>query len=199
MSEISNQNQQDSQNVQAAVSAALQDEKKKKKKKKLIIFAIIAVVLIVIIAAAGSDSDSENGENDGATNAPVQAEQNNTAVDTLGDFKCVVKSAKLTKDYEGKDAVLITYEFTNNSQEAASFDLSLDDYVYQDGVGLEIAYLGVDEEQDFGLDVKIKPGVTKEVKKAYILRDTTTDLDVEITEFISFNDDKIVTTVKIAK
>lgn len=46
---------------------------------------------------------------------------------------------------------------------------------------------------------KIKHGVTKEVTKAYVLRDTKTDLGIEISELISFNDDKIVTQVKLQK
>lgn len=115
---------------------------------------------------------------------------------TLGDYDCVVKGAQLTKDYEGKDAVIITYEFTNNSSEAASFDTALMDYVYQNGIELESAYLS-DDDIDVFDDTKIKPGVTKETKKAYILNDTTNSLEVEITEFFSFTNDKIVTTIEL--
>lgn len=68
--------------------------------------------------------------------------------------------------------------------------------MYQNGVALEMAF--VDDETDI-FDVKIKSGVTKEVKKAYTLRDTKTSLDVEISELISFSDDKIVTKVKLQK
>lgn len=68
--------------------------------------------------------------------------------------------------------------------------------MYQNGVALEMAF--VDDETDT-FDVKIKSGVTKEVKKAYTLRGTKTSLDVEISELISFSDDKIVTKVKLQK
>ena len=91
---------------------------------------------------------------------------------------------------------MITYEFTNNSDSAVSFDVALDARAYQDGVGLETAIL--DEDTDY-LDVDIKPGVTKEVKKAYNLRDTSTEIEIEVSELISFSDDKIVTTVEIDK
>ncbi len=50
-----------------------------------------------------------------------------------------------------------------------------------------------------GMDVKIKPGVTKEVAKAYVLSDTSTDLPVETGEFISFDNSKITITVKKTK
>lgn len=192
------ENQTNNNNVQAAVTAALDAEKKKKKKKKWIIIAVVAVVIILIavIASGGSDDSSSEDSNASAVTSAVSAESEEKANDTVGDFKCVVKGAKLCKDWTGKDAVLITYEFTNNSDSAVSFDVALDARAYQDGVGLETAIL--DEDTDY-LDVDIKPGVTKEVKKAYNLRDTSTEIEIEVSELISFSDDKIVTTVEIDK
>ena len=192
------ENQTNNNNVQAAVTAALDAEKKKKKKKKWIIIAVVAVVIILIavIASGGSDDSSSEDSNASAVTSAVSAESEEKANDTVGDYKCVVKGAKLCKDWTGKDAVLITYEFTNNSDSAVSFDVALDARAYQDGVGLETAIL--DEDTDY-LDVDIKPGVTKEVKKAYNLRDTSTEIEIEVSELISFSDDKIVTTVKIDK
>ena len=192
------ENQTNNNDVQVAVTAALDAEKKKKKKKKWIIIAVVAVVIILIavIASGGSDDSSSEDSNASAVTSAVSAESEEKANDTVGDFKCVVKGAKLCKDLTGKDAVLITYEFTNNSDSAVSFDVALDARAYQDGVGLETAIL--DEDTDY-LDVDIKPGVTKEVKKAYNLRDTSTEIEIEVTELISFSDDKIVTTVEIDK
>lgn len=192
------ENQTNNNDVQAAVTAALDAEKKKKKKKKWIIIAVVAVVIILIavIAFGGSDDSSSEDSNASAVTSAVSAESEEKANDTVGDFKCVVKGAKLCKDWTGKDAVLITYEFTNNSDSAVSFDVALDARAYQDGVGLETAIL--DEDTDY-LDVDIKPGVTKEVKKAYNLRDTSTEIEIEVSELISFSDDKIVTTVEIDK
>ena len=192
------ENQTNNNNVQAAVTAALDAEKKKKKKKKWIIIAVVAVVIILIavIASGGSDDSSSEDSNASAVTSAVSAESEEKANDTVGDYKCVVKGAKLCKDLTGKDAVLITYEFTNNSDSAVSFDVALDARAYQDGVGLETAIL--DEDTDY-LDVDIKPGVTKEVKKAYNLRDTSTEIEIEVSELISFSYDKIVTTVEIDK
>ena len=192
------ENQTNNNDVQAAVTAALDTEKKKKKKKKWIIIAVVAVVIILIavIASGGSDDSSSENSNASAGTSAVSAESEEKANDTVGDYKCVVKGAKLCKDLTGKDAVLITYEFTNNSDSAVSFDVALDARAYQDGVGLETAIL--DEDTDY-LDVDIKPGVTKKVKKAYNLRDTSTEIEIEVSELISFSDDKIVTTVEIDK
>lgn len=184
-------------------------KQKKPVYKKWWFWVIIVVVVIVLISSlSGSDSDSksttepnsissQSASNENDKSSDVQAEENgNENNNTVGDYKCVVKKAVLCKDYAKKDAVLITYEFTNNSKESVSFDVALKDDVYQDGIALETAIL--EDDTDL-LDVKIKPGVTKEVKKAYKLRDTKTSLDVEISELISFSDDKIITKVKLQK
>ena len=72
----------------------------------------------------------------------------------------------------------------------------MSDELYQNGVGLETAIFIDDTETD-GFDVKIQPGVTKEVRKGYILQDTSTSIEVEISELFSLTDDKIVTTVEL--
>ncbi len=169
--------------------------------KKWWFWLIIVFVLIIIISAVsggGSDNETDTSQNNtsASDSSDVVAEGEEKENNTIGDFKCVVKKAVLCKDYAGEDAVLIAYDFTNNSSESISFDLALVDEVYQDGVELEIAITDDDTES---FDTKIKPGVTKEVTKAYLLSDTTTDLDIEISELISFSDDKIVTQVKLQK
>ncbi len=195
--------------VQNAVNAAMEEQKKKKRKKRLIILAVIAVIIIGGIALGSSSKDdktaqpttaaSVSAQNENETEKETQAAEAQEQVEgKIGDFICTVKSAKLCKNWEGKDSVLITYSFTNNSKEAQSFDVALSDDVYQDGVGLEDSFISSDDD-DFGLDVKIKPGTTKEVKKVYILNDTKTQLEIEISELISFSDEKITTNVEISK
>ena len=184
--------------VQQAVDAAMKEQKKKKRKKRLIILAVIVVAFIVIIALASGGGDSSDKSNNNGTNASsqVDAENNESAEGQIGNYVCTVKKAEVCKNWEGKDSVKITYEFTNNDDDAQSFDIALTDNVYQDGVGLESTFISSDDD-DWGIDVKIKPGVTKEVAKVYVLRDKTTDLEVEIGELISFDDTKITTTVKL--
>lgn len=193
--------QQNNPEVQQAVNAALNEEKKKKKKKKklIIIGVIIAVIIIIAVAASGSESndDKNTSSNENTTVSSVNAEKKETDENTIGDFKCVVKGAKLTKDWEGKDAVLITYEFTNNSDSPISFDGALDDKLYQDGIELESAILSNDEEAKLIDAVDLKPGITKEVKKAYSLRNKESEIEVEIQEVFSFSDDMIKTTINL--
>ncbi|MBR4242209.1 MAG: DUF5067 domain-containing protein [Eubacterium sp.] len=194
--------------VQQAVSAAMAEQKKKKRKKRLIILGVIVLLIIIGIAIGSSGGNDEKetttaaqvtvSQNDNNVSSDVEAEEDEKTDGTIGDYVCIVKKAKICKNWEGKDAVKITYYFTNNSKEAASFDIALSDEVYQDDIQLESTFISSDDD-DWGVDVKIKPGKTKEVSKVYLLRDKKTDLEVEISELISFNDDKLVTTVKLEK
>lgn len=199
----------DANQLQQAVSSAMAEQKKKKRKKKLIVLGVIVAIIVVIAIAAGGSGGSDSESTTAAGGATVSADSGKTANDTgvaadkqeaaagtIGDYSCTVKSAKVCKNWEGKDAVKITYEFTNNSDEAASFDIALSDYLYQDGIGLESSFISSDDD-DWGIDVKIKPGTTKEVSKVYLLRDKKTPIDVEISEFISFSDDKLNYTIKL--
>lgn len=198
MDNMNNQNlpQQD---VNVAVQQALNEQNKKKKKKKWIIIAVVAFVLILIIGVAGGSSDDSTTDNTTAQNNSVVADKDEEKdAGEIGDFVCIVKSAQVTKDYAGKDVVLITYEFTNNSSEAIAYETALTDYVYQNGIELESTWY-IDENTDLDVydSANIKPGITKDVIKGYYLNDTTSPLEVEITEWISFTDEKLTTTVEI--
>lgn len=191
--------QQNNPEVQQAVNAALNEEKKKKKKKKLIILGVIFAIIVIIIAAAcgSSSDDSSSTASENTSVSSVNAEKENTDDSMLGDYKCVIKGAKETKDWQGKDAVIVTYEFTNNSDSAISFDGALTDKLYQDGIELELAVLSDEEDAKLFDTADLKPGITKEVKKAYLLRNKDSEIEVEVQETFSFNDDMIKTTIKL--
>lgn len=170
-----------------------------------IINLVITVIMYAVMGAAmfGGTVDFDDSSVDSSYSENSETDENSVTADAqqansgtmLGDYGCVVKGAELCKDWTGDDAVLITYEFTNNSDDAISFDIALDAKAYQNGIGLETAIL--DEDTDLFVDVDIKPGITKEVKKAYVLSDTSSDVEIEVTELFSFSDDKIVTTVQL--
>lgn len=189
-------NQQDA-NVQAAVNQALLEQKKKKKKKNLIIIAVIvAVVLIIAVATSSSGDEPDTDTGSTPSSNSIEVDEDETVEGEIGDFVCTIKSAEVCKDWVGKDAIKITYEFTNNSSSNQSFDMALTDSLYQDGIGLETAISGEDDD-DWGLDVEIKPGITKEVTKYYNLRDKTTPVEIEIEELFSFSDDVLTYTVEL--
>ena len=189
---MANEIQTNSAEVQQAVDTALKEQKKKKRNTRLIILGVILAVIIIIVAVSGGSSESNNDSDPQGNNSSVSAEKEEKT-QAVGALR---KAATVCKNWEGKDSVKITYEFTNNAGSAESFDLALSDELYQNGVGLESSFISSDDD-DWGLDVKIKPGTTKEVSKVYILRDKETPIDVEISELISFSNDKLTYTIDL--
>ena len=112
----------------------------------------------------------------------------------LGDYHIKIVSATTAKDYEGKEVLVVTYEWTNNGDEEQMFSTAFTAKAYQNGIECTTAYFvdAVDSEKSL---TNIKPGASLEVKEAYALNDNS-DVEIEVTEWISFNDDKVVKTFK---
>ena len=157
---------------------------------------IVVVVLILLIAISGSGDDSSSSS---STDTEVTAEATTESPYTVGDYEVYVVTAEVTENWDEEPAILITYSFTNNSDDAAAFDLSISDGVYQNGVELETTF---NDDLDFGEDysVDIQPGVTIELSVLYELRDTTTPVDVELSDMWDLSDDPetVTTTIDIA-
>ena len=160
------------------------------KKLGIILLCVLLMGTFVLFAmGSGSDSDESGDQGSGSADA-------NTS---LGDYSVEIASCRLAKDYEDKDVVIIKYVFTNNSDDSAAFYTTFDDNVYQDGVGLNGAYVLKDSAKyDAGNQTKsIKPGASLDVEVAYELNDSETDIEVEVAEIFSFSDKVIKKTFSI--
>lgn len=106
----------------------------------------------------------------------------------LGDYAVEIKSATVTQDYDGNPAVIITYSWTNNSSETTSPMLSISTAVFQDGIGMDSAFIYDDPDYDGGMySTDVRPGTTIEVQQAFELSNTTSPIEVEITEAFSWD------------
>lgn len=162
--------------------------------KKCIYFLASFIMAFGLLTACGGGTDSQGTANVGNV---TNSAQGNVSSSNLGDYNVVIDSCRLAKDYSGKPIVIVKYLFTNNSGEADSFSWSVDDNVYQDGVGLNKSYV-VDDSANYSSNnqtKEIKSGVTLAVEVAYELNDTTTDIEVEVTELFSFSSNKKVTKI----
>lgn len=162
--------------------------------KKWWFWVIIVVLLIAVIGASGGDDSGDEATNTPSGNnsvsqAVVEASKDNE----LGLYQVEIKNARITKNWEGKPAVVITYGFTNNADEPVAFWLAFEDDVYQGGVGLEKAYTLRDGDpyDEANQNKEIKNGVSIDVDVAYVLNDTETDIEVEVKELYSFSDDVV--------
>ena len=163
--------------------------------KKKILWAILAVVILAVFGAVALGSGEDSSSDDqGSGTVSTQSNDSN-----LASYKVDILSCRLAKDYSGKDVVIVKYKFTNNDEKPTSFMLAFDDNVYQNGVGLNGAYILADSA-DYSSDnqtKEIKKGASLEVEAAYELNDTATDIEVEASELFSLSDKVVKKTFSI--
>lgn len=113
----------------------------------------------------------------------------------LGKYHIKIVSAEKGKDYSDKAVLVVTYEWTNNGDKETSFSLAFDAKAYQGGVECSSLTVvdGVDAQK---LLSNIKPGASLVVQEAYVLNDDS-DVEVEVSELISFSDKKVVKTFSV--
>ena len=91
-------------------------------------------------------------------------------------------------DFNGDPAAKITFNFTNNSDEAAAFIGSVYVEVYQDGQQLEVAGVTSGDVNMESFLTKIKTGTSLDVEQAYKLISSS---DVEVEVYPLFGKDKL--------
>ncbi len=160
-------------------------------KKLLTLLTLLALLLFGLCSCLDTDEIGDQGSESVSQNAPSDSE--------LGDYSVVIESCRLASDYEGEPVVIVKYKFTNNSDDAVAFMWTIDAAAFQDGIGLNESYF-VDDSAGYSSDnqtKKIKKGASLYVEVAYELNDTTTDVEIEVSELISFSDKKITKTFSI--
>lgn len=124
--------------------------------------------------------------------------QKETVEGKLGDYYIKIGEGVVKKDKNGNNVLIVDVSFTNNSDSEQSFMLSISDTAYQDGVQIEPLYYSNVYDSDSQYK-QILPGTTYNVKVAYKLSNTNSDVIVKMSELISLSNTKITKTFKIAK
>lgn len=174
--------------------------------KRVYVFLLIVISIVSFMFFSGCDDlgfpdvfddDSSSSKNsafkDNSSSSKNSAFKDNSSSSKEPIFDdCIVVIESCRLEYNRNDPIVIVkYKFTNLDSKPNSFRYSVDDYVFQDGVALDKCYFvssSIDYLNTSGTE--IKPGVTIYVEVAYKLNDTTTDIEVEVYEWISFDDDK---------
>ena len=128
-----------------------------------------------------SSSSAAQGSISSQSSSAAQA-ATQTAPDEDG-YAVTIDGATMTTDYAGNPALLVTYTWTNNSDDATSFAVALYAKCFQDGVQCDTAIVS---GADSNYMTEIKPGATTTVQQAYAVSGTS-DATVEVTKLISLD------------
>lgn len=145
-----------------------------------------------------ADPADSTGEPDSAgaqVGEPGGAEEPSAAVQEgdLGSYHVEIKGAAAAADYEGKDAIVVTYSWTNNSGSTANAYETLRVKAFQNGAPLDSAVVIDSEKFDFSNYMRdIRPGRSADVQIAFHLNSRTTTVEIEISELGSSSEDTVV-------
>ncbi len=147
------------------------------KMKKLIAVTGIITVMLIMAACSGKDKTQ--------TQTQAQAEKQ-TAEDSklmkIGDYTLLCKDVCIMENFDGTDALVLTLDYTNNSNEDAAFMWSIFEIAVQNGEELEPAAVITDLDtydtlMDSQMD-EIAPGATQEIHSAFTITDLTSPVDI---------------------
>lgn len=167
--------------------------------KKLNFLLVALLIAVFAIFAMGSGESTPATTNNQGSGTAANAEQTDNN-EQIGDYTLVIDSCRLAKSFDDKPVVIVKYIFSNvGDDNASAFAYTFEDTVFQNGVGLNEAYV-LDDSANYSIDnqtKEIKKGASLEVEVAYELNDTTTDIEVEVSELFSFSDTTITKTFTI--
>lgn len=131
-----------------------------------------------------------------ASSAPAKA---SGGKGNVGNFDVSIQSVRRTKDYQGKDAVVVKYSWTNNSNQTTSALASLLPYCYQDGIQLDPAILGDNDNHDLvQAEYKnVQPGKSLTYESAYLLSGKEPKVTVDISDIASLGENKVTASFSI--
>lgn len=134
-----------------------------------------------------------NGQNEPQTDSPSQPQDNEPGSQrpqgNLGDYSVEIKGASIGEDYNGNPIIVVTYSWTNNSDETKAAAFTLLSKAFQDGVELENAIVANSELYDSGASIReIRPGATLDVQSAFVMTSNSI-VEFELSKLISFSND----------
>lgn len=151
-----------------------------------IVSLIFALLMIVSLAACGSD----------------EAKTDSIVGKVMEIDSCTIKvtDVKLMDDVNGDPAIAVDCDFTNGTEEEASYFWTVFNKFKQNGSELELALVYLDEENsvfiDDGASENIAPGETKSITITYELVDTTNPVEVVFSDLME--DDLYNYTIDVA-
>ena len=148
-------------------------------KRRKLFCLLLAAVMLFSLAACGKGEDEPEDPN----------------LLTVGDFELLYKGASIMRDCEGNDALVLTLDFTNNSEETTDYFWSIYETAIQNDTELEMAVVYLNEETleyvDDSQYQNVDPGATVEVQTAFELDETTGEVEVTFEEMTGDKNDSI--------
>ena len=156
--------------------------------RKKALAMIFASFMALSLVACGSDTSASDTPATSGEPAETQqetaeepAEPETTDSGAVGDYDVTIGDCAFTTDIDGNNAIVVNYDFTNNSDEDVAPFVGISMTAFQDGVQLETAFVMDTSVYDAGIGQKqLKPGASLTgCQNAYVLT-STSPVEVEV-------------------
>lgn len=117
---------------------------------------------------------------------------------SIGDYTMTIQSYELATDYEGKDALIINYDWVNNSDDTTAPFMTFILKGFQNGV--ETGDVFMVDGIDLGIgQSEVRPeGVIEGAQAAIGIDDLSQPLELELDELMSFEDNAYTTMIDLS-
>lgn len=154
--------------------------------KKIFTLTLAAVLSAAVLTGCGCSKQSENKDKIDIVKVDgIQLESNTDAETThlsAADTEVTIGDAKLI-EYNGQQVAIVEFEFKNNGSSEVPFTGVVKAEAFQDQRTLTPTVVdGVDGVDMLSLGENVAKGHKISVQKAYILKDTETMIEVQVTE-----------------
>ena len=147
------------------------------------IYAGASSLFALGLAGCGNRGTTSTSTSDAQKEEPKKSEKKQP-----DKYEVTIGTLTQITDFNGDPAAKITFNFTNNSDEAAAFIGSVYVEAYQDGQQLEVAVVTSGDVNMESFLTKIKTGTSLDVEQAYKLISSS---DVEVEVYSLFGKDKL--------
>lgn len=161
---------------------------------------IVVAMLLVLVLCGCADtapqaqlpaSPEQSGIAEATDSEPVAEEHQSSG--TLGDYFVEIKGAELAEAYDGTPAIVVTYEWTNNSDKTTSAMWAVYAKAFQSGIEMDDAIV-TDDRFEY-LDNKskdVRPGTTITVQEEFDLTSDTDIVEFELTKLGYIGNDPVI-------
>ena len=166
-----------------------------KVKKSIIGLMSVAILSFGLVGCSSNEGNVTNNESSVEQTTENKEETTQNVDGKLGDYIVKIKSSEKFTTSSGTSGLKVVMDFTNNSQETTSFDMVTMTKAFQDGVEIDMAF----DVANLGdsTSKQIRPGATIEVTIGFELSNEESPVEVEVSEFLSLTNDKILETINL--
>jgi len=149
--------------------------------------ASTAALALALVGCGSSSATSSSSDSSADSNSSATTE---AATPSQSDYAVTIDGATVGTDYNGNPCVIVTYTFTNNSDDATSFALAYRSEVYQNGVQCETAICSDVDSTSYMS--KLQKGASIQVQLAYSTTDAS-NVEVDVYELVSLSKTPVAT------